>query len=72
MGSGNYRKEVRELIDYAKKLGFRDCGVNGSGHIRLQHENGSVTLSRSPSKPTATSNAKAQIKAVAEGRRLRR
>jgi predicted RNA binding protein YcfA (HicA-like mRNA interferase family) len=32
-----FRKDVREMVSYAKKRGF-DCeGLTGSGHWRLRH-----------------------------------
>lgn len=70
MGKHQYRKEVRELVDFALKLGFEDLGIIGSGHVLLRHGNGSVTLSATPSRRSSALNAKAQIRAVAQGRHL--
>lgn len=36
------RKDARELIRLAKKLGWEHVGYTGSGHFRLVHENGAT------------------------------
>jgi predicted RNA binding protein YcfA (HicA-like mRNA interferase family) len=71
MGKHQYRKEVRELVAFAEKLGFVDHGLRGSGHILLKHPNGTVTLAATPSRPSSTRNSLSDIKAVAAGRYLK-
>lgn len=57
------RKEVREIIAYAESFGFQLEGFNGRGHWILRIPGGPrLTVSATPSSPSAWRNAKADIK----------
>lgn len=63
--------EARDLIALAEKLGFTfDC-ILGSGHVRLVHPNGPVTIPATASDWRARKNSIAQMERVA-GQRLPR
>lgn len=66
------RKEQRELVDIAARLGFKYVGLDGGGHIELKHENGThVTLAATPSEYRGRANAIALLERIA-GRKLPR
>lgn len=63
--------EARHIITLARQLGFTVAGVTGSGHIRLDHVNGQVTIASTPSEYRGRANTIAQLERVA-GRKLPR
>lgn len=68
MGAKNqYHKEVKDLVEYGKTLGFVDEGLRRSGHIRLRHPNGFVTMAATPSSPYSAKNAISQMRRIARG-----
>lgn len=61
---------VREVVALAESLGFHLVeGCTGSGHLLLEHPNGKVTLSSTPSEHRGRKNAIATLERVA-GKRL--
>ena len=38
------KKEVAEVIRYAKARGFEVTGLTGSGHWRLRHKSGPIVI----------------------------
>jgi hypothetical protein len=62
-----FKKEVGELIRYAKKHGFHCEGMNGAGHWRLRHHGGQILIvPATPSKGRWRQNAVSQIKRIDE------
>lgn len=58
--------DVKELIKYAKSLGFTwDGKLTGKGHIRLVHRNGFVTMAGTPSRGYWKLKARKDIDRVA-------
>lgn len=66
-----YCKEVTQLVRKAKELGFEDEGLRNSGHIRLRHPNGYVTVAATPSSPSSMRNSLADLRRVARGVNVR-
>lgn len=70
-----YRKDVREAIEEAEKLGFQIVETGGSNkksrHIKMCHENGGVIFfPKTPSAPSWRKNQRADARRVArDGRR---
>jgi len=63
--SGPGRKDVKDVIRYAKIRGFELAGHTGSGHWRLRHFGGeSIILPASPSCSRWDRNAKAKINRI--------
>jgi hypothetical protein len=72
----SYRKEVRELIDKAAKLGFvvdeKKTNRQGGGHIILVHSNGSFyVIATSPSDWRGAKNSIADMERLS-GKKLER
>jgi hypothetical protein len=59
------RKEVREQIKYAESLGFTLDGINGSGHYRLTHAKGEVTVSATPGAYSSFANGRSEMRRIA-------
>lgn len=67
---GQYRKEVREVIEYAETRGWECEGLGRSGHIKLRHPSGGmVAVSATPSSQGFTKAAKASIRRAEKGAR---
>jgi hypothetical protein len=44
-----YRKDVAEVIKYARQYGWECTGMTGTGHWRLQHKTGAkITVAATP------------------------
>lgn len=57
-----YRKDVHEMVSYAKKHGFSEEGMTGSGHWKMRHTSGEVLiLSATPSGTRWRRNVRATI-----------
>jgi hypothetical protein len=65
MGKQRFKRETRELLEYAEKHRFEFAGYCGSGHIRIRHEDGTVlTISSTPSDWRGDRNKRSDIRRV--------
>lgn len=62
-----YRKDVGELIKFAKGHGFTETGMNGRGHWRLRHTSGfMLVVPATPHGGRWRKNAEAHIRRIEE------
>lgn len=60
------RKAVKELIDWAERIGFINEGLDGNGHYKLRHSNGfTYSVGATPSDHRAQLNAKSDLRRLA-------
>ena len=59
-----FKKDVNELIKYARQYGWECTGMTGNGHWRLEHRNGSkITVAATPRSPMFAKRVKRDIHA---------
>jgi hypothetical protein len=68
MAKNRYTRYVRDVLRYAKELGYEDLGCGRSGHMKVRHTvtGKSVTFSVSPSHPNAEKMARRDLERCAK------